>query len=205
MCPYGHTTSYWLCHFPVPTQLGINTPTQSIHWHTSFTCLWRWNWQLVPKLRLLDLRCWGITQKGTNYKLYTALGSAPPPTMKNSGCMPVVKFLKWCVMWRYRNRLKYSARWLTYISCGSQKCCILIFTCRRFARYLRVPCAVWNEWRSSFLILHSDTLLYFGYSCCFGGKWSWTAEQTITSHLVSKVMPAFIRCVQCLMTCFYSS
>ena len=24
--PYGHTTSYWLCHFPAPTQLGINTP-----------------------------------------------------------------------------------------------------------------------------------------------------------------------------------
>ena len=22
----GHTTSYWLCHFPAPTQLGINTP-----------------------------------------------------------------------------------------------------------------------------------------------------------------------------------
>ena len=24
--PYGHTTSYWLCHFPAPTQPGINTP-----------------------------------------------------------------------------------------------------------------------------------------------------------------------------------
>ena len=23
---YGHTTSYWLCHLPAPTQLGINTP-----------------------------------------------------------------------------------------------------------------------------------------------------------------------------------
>ena len=23
---YGHTTSYWLCHFPTPTQPGINTP-----------------------------------------------------------------------------------------------------------------------------------------------------------------------------------
>ena len=23
---YGHTTSYWLCHFPAPTQPGINTP-----------------------------------------------------------------------------------------------------------------------------------------------------------------------------------
>ena len=24
--PHGHTTSYWLCHFPAPTQPGINTP-----------------------------------------------------------------------------------------------------------------------------------------------------------------------------------
>jgi len=24
--PYGHTTSYWLCHFLAPTQSGINTP-----------------------------------------------------------------------------------------------------------------------------------------------------------------------------------
>ena len=23
---YGHTTSYWLCHFPAPARLGINTP-----------------------------------------------------------------------------------------------------------------------------------------------------------------------------------
>ena len=23
---YGHTASYWLCHFPAPTQPGINTP-----------------------------------------------------------------------------------------------------------------------------------------------------------------------------------
>jgi len=26
VCPYGNTTSYWLCHFPAPTQPGINTP-----------------------------------------------------------------------------------------------------------------------------------------------------------------------------------
>ena len=26
MCPYGHTTTYWLYHFPAPTQPGINTP-----------------------------------------------------------------------------------------------------------------------------------------------------------------------------------
>jgi len=25
-CTYGHTTSYWLCHFPAQTQPGINTP-----------------------------------------------------------------------------------------------------------------------------------------------------------------------------------
>jgi len=24
--PHRHTTSYWLCHFPTPTQPGINTP-----------------------------------------------------------------------------------------------------------------------------------------------------------------------------------
>jgi len=24
--PHGHTTSYWLCHFPALTQPGINTP-----------------------------------------------------------------------------------------------------------------------------------------------------------------------------------
>ena len=24
--PHGHTSSYWLCHFPAPTQPGINTP-----------------------------------------------------------------------------------------------------------------------------------------------------------------------------------
>jgi len=23
--PHGHTTSYWLCHFPAPTQPGMNT------------------------------------------------------------------------------------------------------------------------------------------------------------------------------------
>jgi len=26
VCLYGHTTSYWLCHFPAPIQPGINTP-----------------------------------------------------------------------------------------------------------------------------------------------------------------------------------
>jgi len=35
--PYGHTTSYWLCHFPTPTQPGINTThnpaTDILHSH----------------------------------------------------------------------------------------------------------------------------------------------------------------------------
>ena len=26
VCLYGHTTSYWPCHFTAPTQPGINTP-----------------------------------------------------------------------------------------------------------------------------------------------------------------------------------
>jgi len=48
-------------------------PTQSIHWHNSFTCLWRWNRQWVPKRRQLELRRLGITQKGTNYTMYLSL------------------------------------------------------------------------------------------------------------------------------------
>jgi len=36
----------------------------------SFTCLWRWNRQWVPKRRQLELRRQGITQKGTNYKVF---------------------------------------------------------------------------------------------------------------------------------------
>jgi len=53
-CPRSNSTRY-------------KYPTQSIHWHASFTCLWRWNRQWVPKRRHLELRCRGITQKGTNY------------------------------------------------------------------------------------------------------------------------------------------
>jgi len=33
----------------------------------SLTCLWRWNRMRVPKLRQLELRRRGITQKGRNY------------------------------------------------------------------------------------------------------------------------------------------
>ena len=36
---------------------------------TSFTCIWRWNRQWVPKRRQLELRRRGITQKRTNYTL----------------------------------------------------------------------------------------------------------------------------------------
>ena len=45
--------------------------TQSIHWHTSFTCLWRWKLQWVPKRRQLELRRRGITQKENIYKYHT--------------------------------------------------------------------------------------------------------------------------------------
>jgi len=55
---------------PLPrfNSIRYKYPTQSIHWHTSFTCLWRWNRQWVPKRRLLELKRRGITQKGTHYK-----------------------------------------------------------------------------------------------------------------------------------------
>jgi len=59
---------YFLLALPLPRSNPIRYkyPTQSIHWHTSFTCLWRSNWQWVPKRRQLELRRRGITQKGTN-------------------------------------------------------------------------------------------------------------------------------------------
>ena len=60
---------YFLLTLPLPRSNSIRYKyaTQSIHWHTSFTCLWRWNRQWVPKRRQLELRRRGITQKGTNY------------------------------------------------------------------------------------------------------------------------------------------
>ena len=60
---------YFLLALPLPRSnpTRYKYPTQSCHWHTSFTCLWRWNRQWVPKLRQLELRRRGITQKGTNY------------------------------------------------------------------------------------------------------------------------------------------
>ena len=59
---------YFLLALPLPRSSPIRYkyPTQSIHWHTSFTCLWRWNRQWVPKRRQLELRRRGITQKATN-------------------------------------------------------------------------------------------------------------------------------------------
>jgi len=62
---------YFLLALPLPRSnpTRYKYPTQSFHWHTSFTCLWRWNRQRVPKLRQLELRRRGITQKGTNYSL----------------------------------------------------------------------------------------------------------------------------------------
>ena len=61
---------YFLLALPLPRSNSIRYkyPTQSIHWHTSFTCLWRCNRQWVPKRRLLELRRRRITQKGTRYK-----------------------------------------------------------------------------------------------------------------------------------------
>ena len=60
---------YFVLALPVPRSnpTRYKYPTQSFHWHTSFTCLWRWNRQWVPKCRQLELRRRGITQKGTNY------------------------------------------------------------------------------------------------------------------------------------------
>jgi len=69
---------YFLLALPLPR----SNPTrykyhaQSCHWHTSFTCQWRWNRQWVPKRQQLELRRRGITQKGTNYfhVIHVALG-----------------------------------------------------------------------------------------------------------------------------------
>jgi len=63
---------YFLLALPLPhsNPTRYKYPTHSFHWHISFTCLWRWNWQWVPKRRQLELRRRGITQKGTNYKIF---------------------------------------------------------------------------------------------------------------------------------------
>jgi len=60
---------HFLLALPLPRSnpTRYKYPAQSCHWHTSFTCLWRWNRQWVPKRRQLELRRRGITQKGTNY------------------------------------------------------------------------------------------------------------------------------------------
>ena len=58
----------WVFYVPCVRSNSIRYkyPTQSMHWHTSFTCQWRWNRQWVPKRRQLELGLRGITQKGTN-------------------------------------------------------------------------------------------------------------------------------------------
>jgi len=62
---------YFLLVVPLPRSnpTRYKYPTQSFHWHTSFTCLLRWNRQWVPKRRQLKLKRRGISQKGTNYNI----------------------------------------------------------------------------------------------------------------------------------------
>jgi len=71
--PHGHTISYWLCHFPAPNPTRYKYPAQSCHWHTSFTCLWRWNRQWVPKRRQLELGRPGNYPKRNKLQQYRCL------------------------------------------------------------------------------------------------------------------------------------
>ena len=66
---YAVRSHHFLLALPLPCSnpTSYKYPTHSIHWHTSFTCLWRWNRQWVPKRRQLELRRRGITQKGTSF------------------------------------------------------------------------------------------------------------------------------------------
>ena len=77
LLPRAHS---FLLALPLPrfNSIRYKYPTQSIHWHTSFTCLWRWNRQWVPKRRQLELRRRGITQKGTDYKFNNKFYKNPP-------------------------------------------------------------------------------------------------------------------------------
>ena len=74
--PIGSGVPVRAHHFLLALPLPRSNPTRykyrthSIHWHNSFTCLWRWNRQWVPKRRQLELRRPGITQKGTNYMTF---------------------------------------------------------------------------------------------------------------------------------------
>jgi len=65
-------------HLPMKMEPTVSSETSAIRtqapgnykWmkYSSFTYLWRWNRQWVPKRPQLELRRRGITQKGTNYK-----------------------------------------------------------------------------------------------------------------------------------------
>ena len=51
-----HPPPYWLRLFLSQTLSRMNTPTFLQPSHTAPTCLWRWNWQSVPKRRHIKMQ-----------------------------------------------------------------------------------------------------------------------------------------------------
>jgi len=72
---YAPTRPQPVTRLPLAPPLACQKPvrykytTRRIPCHISSTCLWRRNWESVPKRRLLKLRHRGITQKKTYYML----------------------------------------------------------------------------------------------------------------------------------------
>ena len=83
-------------------------PTQSIHWHTSFTCLWSWNRQWVSKRRQLELRRRGITQKETDYDFRSIKNPLTPPGIEPATFRFVAQQLNHCAtaVYKYKMLLK---------------------------------------------------------------------------------------------------